>query len=233
MDAYAVSQALGYAVASLKGGGACLQSRFRDAKNMRYVHTATHTLSALSYIFLKNPFNAAAYGTAALRGAVRSTSWGTEHKTLVCVSSAAAMTCATVLLYKRPADLMPLAAIFAGSVMDYHSQGRYRRAVIFGSTLGAWIPAAALSKNWAMLVAEITSAVVFGQAIYRYDLKNAAGEGKSLSQNLKAYFYGIVFGAATGASKEGQVSTDTGAEDIYEQYERLKEERPNPYFQPK
>ncbi len=230
MDSYTLSQAFGASTILVQLGGSYLQSKFPDAKNLRFVSIPVNAFSSMSYGFQGKILPAVDYGLAVLRTSVRSSRWGTEHKKLVSGTATLAMAGATSIFYEKPADALPLIGFGMGSLMDYQKQGRYVRPIFWSGILGITAPMAYLNDNPAMLVAESTRAILIGKSIYEFDIKNAAGPDKSFAQNFKAYLHGIFKGSATGASKEGQTSLDADSNTVEQQWNALRKTNPNPYF---
>ena len=222
------------AVASLgvKVAGAYLQSRFPDAKTIRNISIPAHALGALSYGCMGATMAMCGYIVPTVRSGIRTTHWGARNKKLVAAFAAATMTGLTIAFGEKTADLLPMIAVYMGTVMDYQKQGRYQRLPGFTVFSTIWAPVAAAKGNWGLFAAEIFQSMMIAKGIYRHDIKNAAGPGQNFARNFRSYLYGVFHNAVTGASKAGQVSTDAGHAPIEEQYETLRETRPNPYFTP-
>lgn len=232
MNKEQIPEIAAYTSLGVKVVGAYLQSRFPDAKTIRNISIPAHALGALSYGCMGATMAMWGYIVPTVRSSIRTTKWGAEHKKLVAICAASTMTGLTAVFAKSAADLLPLAAVYMGTVMDYQKQGRYQRLPGFTVFSTIWAPVAAAKGNWGLLAAEVFQSVMIAKGIKQHDINNAAGPNQPFSKNWKAYCYGIFNNAATGASKAGQVSTDKGHEPIEEQYKELLQTKPNPYFKP-
>ena len=205
---------------------AYVQAKKPDAKSIREIQLFSLLTGALSYGAMGNRLGTFQYTSALLRSYLRTKPWGNKHKKSLAATMTLTIAAFTFLEYRSLQDLLPLTASALGSLADYSGQGRYQR-LLFGTAIASTVPFAALSGNDFMTAAGSVHAFLVAKSIYTHDIKNAAGEGKSLTQNFMAYAYGIARNAVTGAPKETQVPINTTAdktdEAIEEAYARLND----------
>ena len=242
-----LSQIWGGVALATRVGMAYAQSKFPDAKTIRYAKMFAAGTSGASYYAMNEIIGAAQMAIGGLRSTVRSTRFGTEFKKAVAVAGAFPIAGLLWYNYKEPADFLPLIVYGFASASDYSSQGRYQRALLVPA-LAPSIAYAVSKDNYAMILADMFSTSALLYAINKHDIFGAAGK-KTLTikqavkkhglsaglkikcsqfrKDFKASSYGLWYNAPTAANIPGQTSTDIDAPHTTISYiESLKSNNP-------
>lgn len=201
----------------------------KDAKSIRRWRIPAISLGAASFFTAGQTSAGVMNSVAAARTALRSTEWGKHNKKLIYISSLAPVLASTLLNTEDPVDTVPLIISILGGGADYTAQGRYQRFII---TLAGLIATHYCidTNNPTMAISSGFSTIASGVSGVRYDIKDAAGPGRSFKENWLAYRYGIRHNAPTGADKSSQVASGESKYSDARLYYDFLTTKENPYI---
>ena len=227
---FALSQAFGVAAIVARPAARYFQDKFPDTKNIRLSEVFPRGFTGASYALLDAPVPALIQGLASARAASLSKKWGEANKRAISMVSLAGAAIGTALMAEDAVDYLPFVGAAGGVAVDFQSQARYQRLpyVLYPALWGT----VAVSKgNWAVLCSDIIATGILWKTVYNEDIKNASGQvNASFKEDWKAYWYGIMHNAPTGAEIKGQVSSAPGHRDLTEQYLEKLQTKNNPHF---
>lgn len=221
-------------------GASIAQSFFPSAHGVRRMIIPAKFASGLTYIFKaaqgagEAVNGAVLYMTAATRSLMRNQSWGEKYRKPITIGAfATALGLSTYLTQDITAGyIFANTSMLLGSAADFFKEGRRLRLLTDTALTSCAVPLAVVSDNPWVLGAELVRTGYYTYAIYKHDFKNAAGpkkEGEKTNifkrgfKNLQSYCNGVFYNRPTGASIEGQISSD----ELTKRVRQLKAETPS------
>lgn len=227
-------------------GASVAQSFFPTAHGVRKMVIPAKYTSGLTYAFKAAQGAGEAingtvlYMTAATRSLLRNQSWGEKYRKFITTGAfATALGASTYLSDDITVGYIAAnTSMLLGSAADFFKEGRRLRLLTNTALTTCAVPLAIVSENPWVLAAEAVRTGYYSYAIYKHDFKNAAGPKKAGEKtplftrglnNLKSYYNGIVHNRITGASIQGQISSD----ELNTKMKELKAKTPKENWNPK
>ncbi|HBR69264.1 MAG TPA: hypothetical protein DEA55_07810 [Rhodospirillaceae bacterium] len=230
---YVISQIFGASALVARPVSRWLQSHFPDTKNIRLTDVLPRTFTSISYALNESgAVPAIVQGVAAIRAGSLSTLWGQTNKKMISAAAMATSVSGGLYMLKDASDLPPIAGAIAGTAVDFQDQARYHRLPYLAYP-AFWGTTAIVKENWAALASDIVATGILWKTVYNEDIKGASGKkDASFNEDWKAYWYGILHNAPTGATIKGQVSTAPGYtnETMQKEYLQNLQRKTNPHF---